>query len=250
MAITHAFVSAIEDGADETVVRPSNWNAAHTGTAAPDAHHADHEFGGTDVMSITDLFLNVYPSWFKDWRDTVGFTEYHTGTGAFTVGLPYGTADTGITQDSIQSHHSTIPWSVYNNIAGYNLRMTVRATINSVVTNSTVWIGYFHTPEAPSTTQEHIGWKILNGAVWATVGDGSTEATADTGVAYTQYAQHDLYFKQIQTTVYFYVDKALKATLTTNTPTAVGVYSTYYISTQDTTAKNLVIYPMWMYQGA
>jgi len=31
MAITHAKVSAIEDGADETLVRPSDWNAAHIG---------------------------------------------------------------------------------------------------------------------------------------------------------------------------------------------------------------------------
>jgi len=31
MAITHTFVSAVEDGADETLVRPSNWNADHSG---------------------------------------------------------------------------------------------------------------------------------------------------------------------------------------------------------------------------
>jgi len=31
MPITHAFVSAIPDGLDDTVVRPSDWNANHTG---------------------------------------------------------------------------------------------------------------------------------------------------------------------------------------------------------------------------
>lgn len=30
MAIKHTFVSAIEDGEDATLVRPSNWNASHT----------------------------------------------------------------------------------------------------------------------------------------------------------------------------------------------------------------------------
>lgn len=51
-SVKHAFVSAIADGADATLVRPSNWNADHTfaaqtantvlagptsgGTAAPD----------------------------------------------------------------------------------------------------------------------------------------------------------------------------------------------------------------------
>src|SRR3990167_10657684 len=32
MALTHAFVSAKADGADATLVRPSDWNADHTGT--------------------------------------------------------------------------------------------------------------------------------------------------------------------------------------------------------------------------
>jgi len=32
MAITHAKVSAVEDGVDTNLVRPSDWNAAHTGT--------------------------------------------------------------------------------------------------------------------------------------------------------------------------------------------------------------------------
>jgi hypothetical protein len=31
MAIKHAFTSGVGDGADASLVRPSNWNAAHTG---------------------------------------------------------------------------------------------------------------------------------------------------------------------------------------------------------------------------
>ena len=31
MSATHTFVSAISDGVDATLVRPSNWNAAHDG---------------------------------------------------------------------------------------------------------------------------------------------------------------------------------------------------------------------------
>lgn len=31
MALNHPFVSAIADGADTTLVRPSDWNAGHTG---------------------------------------------------------------------------------------------------------------------------------------------------------------------------------------------------------------------------
>lgn len=32
MPIKHAFTSAVEDGVDNTLVQPSDWNAEHTGT--------------------------------------------------------------------------------------------------------------------------------------------------------------------------------------------------------------------------
>jgi hypothetical protein len=31
MPITHAFTSAIDDGVDDTLIQPSDWNAAHVG---------------------------------------------------------------------------------------------------------------------------------------------------------------------------------------------------------------------------
>jgi hypothetical protein len=59
MAITvkHKFVSAIPDGADATVVRPSNWNDDHdlTGTI-PVAN------GGTGASTATDGLNNLLPS--------------------------------------------------------------------------------------------------------------------------------------------------------------------------------------------
>jgi len=33
MSITHTFVSAVPDGVDPSLIRPSDWNAAHTITA-------------------------------------------------------------------------------------------------------------------------------------------------------------------------------------------------------------------------
>lgn len=30
VSVTHSFVSSVADGSDETLVRPSNWNASHT----------------------------------------------------------------------------------------------------------------------------------------------------------------------------------------------------------------------------
>ena len=45
MPIKHPFVSLKDDGADATKVRPSNWNADHTGTNVH--NHADTNTGGT-----------------------------------------------------------------------------------------------------------------------------------------------------------------------------------------------------------
>jgi len=38
VAITHSKVSGVADGGDATLVRPSDWNANHAGTADPTAH--------------------------------------------------------------------------------------------------------------------------------------------------------------------------------------------------------------------
>jgi len=54
MAIKHTFTSEVEDGADETLVRPVDWNADHEGTATPDAHAASHTDGSDDIQSATD----------------------------------------------------------------------------------------------------------------------------------------------------------------------------------------------------
>jgi len=57
--ITHAFVSEVEDGADETVVRPSNWNAEHTGLKMV-RKAADQIVNNSEVLvNDTHLFFAV-----------------------------------------------------------------------------------------------------------------------------------------------------------------------------------------------
>lgn len=48
VTVTHPFVSAIPDGADTTLVRPSNWNATHTISGTLDVAN-----GGTGVTTST-----------------------------------------------------------------------------------------------------------------------------------------------------------------------------------------------------
>jgi hypothetical protein len=55
VTVTHPFVSAISDGADATVVRPSNWNATHSLTGTVDVANGGT---GASTASITS-FNNI-----------------------------------------------------------------------------------------------------------------------------------------------------------------------------------------------
>jgi len=68
VAVKHTFVSAIADGVDATLVRPSNWNATHT----IDAGQATIPFatflkqdsvavtGQTNIVAGSLIFANVF----------------------------------------------------------------------------------------------------------------------------------------------------------------------------------------------
>lgn len=55
MAIIHQFVSAISDGADTSVVRPSNWNADHTINGNVDFN----SFGITELGSLSGAYTDT-----------------------------------------------------------------------------------------------------------------------------------------------------------------------------------------------
>ena len=52
LTVTHPFVSALADGADDTLVRPSNWNAGHTISGTVDLTQGGT--GGANNVTTTD----------------------------------------------------------------------------------------------------------------------------------------------------------------------------------------------------
>lgn len=77
MAIKHAFTSEVEDGADETQVRPSDWNADHEGTATPEPH-------GNEAH---DNPLLLAPAGTAEWENrTYAGWELLTTNTTYTVG--------------------------------------------------------------------------------------------------------------------------------------------------------------------
>lgn len=79
MAIKHAFVSGIADGADTTLVRPSDWNASHTLDAELPNKVLASPMSGTSaaptfrLLSPYDLVLTPNWGWVKE--------EFLAGTG-------------------------------------------------------------------------------------------------------------------------------------------------------------------------
>ena len=53
--VTHAFVSAIPDGPDDTVVQPSDWNAAHVITGVPEVGTVEIDFGTSGSLATATL---------------------------------------------------------------------------------------------------------------------------------------------------------------------------------------------------
>lgn len=124
------------------------------------------------------------------------------------------------------------------NTSGSSLRLytnpvaAVSAAAYSKVTWFTQWAGTDRTTSTvilalfpyncavpPSLTDQHYGFKIINGAIWATNANGTTETATDTGITYSSaWDSHVLSAKVYNGGIRYYVDGVLKATHTTNIP--------------------------------
>ena len=91
------------------------------------------------------------------------------------------------------------------------------------VSNLTVHLYQCQNVSAPPTeTDDHFGFKIVNGDLYASNGDNTTQKITDTGVNISSGSQHTVLRVVVTqgTNVKFYVDGVLKVTHTDNLPAA------------------------------
>jgi len=96
----------------------------------------------------------------------------------------------------------------------------------------------------PVMTERHMGFKMINGAIWATSCDGTNaENATDTGIAFTgAWTTHKLYMEHHGSSIQFYVDNVLKATHSTNVPVDYNAQQVYQgIRTDDTNNVGLIL---------
>lgn len=59
ISVTHQFQSAVADGPDTGLVRPSDWNAGHVVTGVADADHTHPGGPGGEAFPVGSVFLSV-----------------------------------------------------------------------------------------------------------------------------------------------------------------------------------------------
>ncbi len=166
MAITHAFVSAIAEGADATLVRPSNWNADHTLAS------------GTILSALGGITLNYGAS-----------IAFATATNGF-MDLYGGTTDAG-KGARILAFGAT--YSVTPSLAGAFIVKTPDLTTTADVTRLTI-TGNLATAVATWSDVTHTGIKLsggidVNGTTWTNTGSTWTIPAVTLGGAVAGGAQ-------------------------------------------------------------
>ncbi len=227
-----------------TIERVSNYTPLNTsmfdGIMTEDQNNLQAAMDKIDNYTIE----RVYP-WIKVFDNIDGWTAGHTGTGYFTPAWPTATLGTGITSASVGLIRSTNAIGIYKSIPSYHQRFKLRIYSGVLINASCViWLGMLATPATPSNTQNHFGFRISSGAIYASCGDGTTGQAVDTGITLTQNVARQLEARFYGTEIRYYVDGVLKATITQNLPDAVGLYATLYVTNSTTLDKSLLVYPL------
>jgi hypothetical protein len=148
--------------------------------------------------------------------DTFGGTGALVSTALFTHWLK-----TGATINSRASTYT--PQIIGFNCVNIHQWLLLKIRWPTDRTDSTLLAGVYNggTSVPPALTDRHVGFKVVNGAIWATNADGTTETATDTGITYGAWQAHKLAVVAVVdlARLDFYVDGVRKAIHTTNIPT-------------------------------
>jgi len=194
-----------------------------------DSHAYRHESNGADEINLDGLqgapydVLPLYKRCMDEWWKTMdGWTQDLAGSGSDSNQLMCLEMQTGTTPDSRVSRY-TGPCRGGPHINGQ------RAIISLWLANPpTDWQFRFyvvHEDESAAPlidTEEHGGFKIIDGDIYASVANGTDETVQDTGIDFAQGNTKSLEIRGTGSSVEFYVNRELKATIDTNLPQNFG----------------------------
>ena len=200
------------------------------------------------ILGITtplNSIMDAYPIYIKDWINIEGYTQSLAGTGSFSYGAMYGYPHTGATINSEVIMYSSSPfWLIPS--SGFFTGFKTRLDPVTTVTNLTIWMGILTNPTAPTATEAHCAFKILNGAIYASSGNGTNGELTDTGLTIAQYQTRDYDIKHFGTYFEFYVDGVLKATHSIYYPNTYSTKATFYMTNTAAEIKAAYLFPYWI----
>jgi parallel beta-helix repeat protein len=232
---------------DEATKAPtSEWafdhDAATTGVHGVGANHVAAIASAGAEAPLKKYTPTLNSLWFHEqWKNLDAWTESYIGSGShYAQSILKLIEQTGTTINSEARVFTAGTAGIGIYVSGQVFYALVR-NWGIVPTNCEHLIGVWEQTVAkpPSLTAKHVGWKIINGRIWATNADGTTETATDTGIdmldSYTianLLIECTVTFSELK----FYVDGVLKATHTTNIPDQPNVY--IYMSIKNTEAAN------------
>ena len=200
------------------------------------------------ILGITtplNSIMDAYPIYIKDWINIEGYTQSLAGTGSFSYGAMYGYPHTGATINSeVIMYSSGSFWLIPS--SGFFTGFKTRLDPVTTVTNLTIWMGILTNPTAPTATEAHCAFKILNGAIYASSGNGTNGELTDTGLTIAQYQTRDYDIKHFGTYFEFYVDGVLKATHSIYYPNTYSTKATFYMTNTAAEIKAAYLFPYWI----
>lgn len=254
MPIRHSFVSGFADGGDATLLRPSDWNADHEGSAG---------FDPADAVLVVDDCFSIFPT-IADQVFAGAVTAVVVGTGASAgnvqpdtseanhpgiVQLYTGTSSSGqasmvasvaglnTTKGAIRFGAAFKLSALSNGTNRYLARAGIGHTIDSIDTRSGVFFRY-------SDNVNSGKWQAV-----CNVSDG-TETTADTGItADTGWHTWEFQINALATSAEFFIDGASVATISTNLPTANDILAlcpATIVKSAGTTGRSLFLDAYWL----
>ena len=184
------------------------------------SHKGRHEWLGADALSLYSLLTTIQHVSI-DWQTVDLWTESNTGSASQQLNLLYLRMITGTTSGSVAKRRTgadaIAPHDYVPNAFSYIVH-----NLGTLQTASIIWTGVFRATDTPGDTAVHVGWKIINGRIYATNANGTNQTITDTG---DTEMNTNLYVGKRLThvctslgTIRFYINDNLVATHTTNLP--------------------------------
>lgn len=198
-----------------------------TGTAAPSAHHTQHENGGSDEIDATGLtgaggggigiadFFSIHHTF----ESITGYNNNNTGSGSFSATFAGLEFITGTTTNSHARTNKGTP-SISKEL---NFSKDITLNCNAGFLSYTNVTADFIIRLGGNASARGIGFKVVDGVLYGSVGNGSIETTVvletlGTGSFFKYRTLRAVYTAGVKCE--FYVDLSLLGTITTGLPSS------------------------------